>query len=374
MQSNNHPTVSVIIPAYNQSQFVSQAIDSVLAQTFTDYEIIVINDGSTDNTAEVLEQYKDRICIITQTNAGLSAARNSGLRIARGEVVGLLDADDVWYPEALSAVVSYLRKNPHIDLVSGAWDNIDESGKTIRGLTRSSGFQPMVQADFLKTFALGTLFPPSSVVIRRRCFDCCGFFDTTLKALEDWDFWLRLAIHGHKLDLMDTPVVHYRRHRGCMTLEPQRMERAFHQVLAKLFSEERVAARLADLRVHAYLIQWLYLAEYCQEAGLVVDLQRCLQKAEELYSTVPFNEELNRRYFSLASALPYAEHFVRTVGVSIPEVLLSHCWRLFKEGSYRDALLGLIKLATRQPNWVIRKAFHKVKQNLLRIQANHSRF
>jgi len=366
------PTVSVIIPVYNQGRFVGQAIDSVLSQTFTDCEIIVINDGSTDETAQILAGYGDRIRVVTQANFGLAAARNSGLRSSQGGLIGFLDADDLWYPEMLSTTVSHLQRRSDVDLVSGAWDYIDESGQTIEGTTKPSNLQTKVRADLLRELAMGNLFPVHALLIRRKCFDCCGFFDTSLEAMEDWDLWLRMAIHGHKLDLIDVPVARYRRHSGCMTLEPQRLEGAFHQVLAKLFSDERVAINLADFRILAYVAEWLFLAEHCQEAGLDEELRRCVDMAEKLYPTAPFDEELSRRFFFIASRLPGTESFVQMVSTSMPELLVYYYWntarRSSEDGRYRSALQGLLKVILRSPGRLVGRAFLKVGQSLFRLR------
>jgi glycosyltransferase involved in cell wall biosynthesis len=362
------PTVSVIMPAYNQRRYVGQAIDSVLSQTFADCEIIVINDGSTDETAQVLAGYGDRIRVVTQANSGPAAARNSGLLIAKGEMIAFLDGDDLWYPEMLASTVSHLQRNSDADLVSGAWDYIDSSGQTIEGATKPSRFQARIQADFLKEIALGNLFPVHALLVRRKCFDCCGLFDTSLEAMEDWDLWLRMAVHGHRADLIDIPVARYRRHSGCRSLEPKRSETGFHQVLAKLFSDERVATHLADLRTHAYVAEWLFLAEHCYRAGLNTELSRCISMAEELYQTAPFNEELSRRFFFMAARLPRTESFVKVVSASMPELLVYYYWISARQsseaGRYRSALQGLVKLTVRSPGRLVRRTFLRIGQSL----------
>jgi glycosyltransferase involved in cell wall biosynthesis len=318
------PTVSVIIPVYNQMQFVSQAIESVLAQTFIDYEIIVINDGSTDNTAEVLANYEKHIRLITQTNAGLSAARNSGLTIARGEMIGFLDADDLWYPGMLSTMVAHLRRNPHIDLVCGAWDVIDEKGRIIKPLNKPSNFKAKVQADFLRAVATGNLFLVHALLIRHKCFECCGAFDPDLRAVEDWDMWIRLAAHGHKADLIDVPVARYRRHKGNMTYEPHRMEQASRQLLTRLFLNPQLAPRIADLQDHAYIDSWLTIADFCHTAGLEAETRRYVKMAYELYLKAPKNTERSLHHFNRLLGLPETEAFMQLIVAATPKVLIQY--------------------------------------------------
>lgn len=365
------PKVSVIIPVYNQDLFIGQAIDSVFAQTHEDYEIIVVNDGSTDETGQILDRYGNRIRVVNQKNKGLAAARNTGLRFARGEMIGFLDADDLWYPEMLSTTVSHLTKNPDIDLVCGAWDLIDKSGQTIRKANKPSTVRARIRADFLGAIALGNLFPVHAVLVRRNCFECCGFFDTALRAMEDWDLWLRMAAHGHKIDFIDVPIARYRRHDGCMTLDPQRMESSFHKVLSKLFADERNASRLAGLRIHAYIAQWLYLGEYCQEAALAPGLDRCIQMAGKLYDRAPHNEELCQQYLSIALELPRTEYFLKKIAVSTPGLIPSYQWKIVKRfrhnGEDRNALMALLNLVLRHPNWVVQKAFLFIRRHLFHI-------
>jgi|GEM_PF-939201 len=326
------PTVSIIIPTYNRAQFIGQTIDSVLAQTFTDYEIIVVDDASTDDTAQVLAGYGDRIRVITlETNTGPSLTRNTALQEARGELIAFLDSDDLWYPIMLATTVAHLKKNPATDMVGAAWDVIDESGQPIRPANKPSNFQPAVQADFLRAIAVGNFLLPLSLLIRRKCFDCCGGFDPTLRASVDWDLFVRLAAHNHKLDLIDVPVARYRRHRASITGDPQRMEQASRQLLEKLFSNEALAPRLAGLKEYAYMKMYLAVAKFCHEAGLETERRNFVQMAERLYPKAPKNKELNLRLLSALFLLPETEHFRRIVITSVPEQVLFYYWRRGKQ-------------------------------------------
>jgi len=331
-------TVSVIIPVYNQTQFVGQAIDSVLAQTFTDYEIIVVNDGSTDETTQVLAQYTAHIRVIHQANAGLSAARNSGLRVAKGEFIAFLDADDLWYSTALATLVTYLRHHPTTDLVCGAWDLIDETGSVIKPPNKPSIFQARVRANFLRAIATGNLFLVHALLVRRKCFECCGTFDPTLKAVEDWDLWIRMAMHGHTVKMIDVPVAHYRRHSNCMTQDPQRMVQASEQVLQRLFTNQQFTRELADLRDHAYIQMWLIIAKYCQEGNLHADRHRYVEMAQELYGKAPRNKQLDQLHLSSLFLLPETEHFKRMIIAASPDTMIYYYWlrgrQLFRDGNY----------------------------------------
>ncbi len=185
------PTVSVIIPTYQRSHIVSQAINSVLAQTYKDYEIIVVNDGSQDNTPQVLAQFSDtRITAIHQTNQGLSAARNTGIRSARGKYIAFLDDDDLWEPQKLEKQISILEANPNFGLIySDALFFSDENG--LLGSSYNQAF-PTPNLQVLWTLFRYNYIPVLTVVVRRNCLDEVGLFDETLRSCEDHDLWLRL--------------------------------------------------------------------------------------------------------------------------------------------------------------------------------------
>ncbi|MBE7552149.1 MAG: glycosyltransferase [Anaerolineales bacterium] len=368
------PTVSVIIPVYNQAQFIGQTIDSVLAQTFSDYEIIVVDDASTDNTAKILAGYGDCLRVITlKTNTGPAITRNIALGVAQGEFIAFLDSDDMWYLRRLDITVSYLRKNLNVDLVCGAWDHIDEAGRTIEKLNQPSNYQPQVDIDFLRTLVVrGNLLATSALLIRRKCFECCGLFDTNLKRSMDWDLWLRMAAHGHKIAMIDQPVSRYRRHQTNLTLNPQRMEEATRQVLVKLFSNDQLAVRLADLQEHAYIDSWLRLAGLAHEAGLEKDTHRFIQMARELYPKAVPNYALSFNYLEKLFLLPAAEEFMLMIATAMPEVRPLYSWmmmrRYLQKGDYKSASLKLCKLAASRPGWLLEKATRRIRRELVLVR------
>ena len=299
-----NPMVSIIMPAYNQAQFLRDAIDSVLNQTFQDLELIVVDDGSTDETPDILRSYGKRIAAITQKNSERCVARNCGLERAHGQMIAFLDADDLWYPEMLMSTASHLREHPETDLVCGTWEYVDESGCFLQPGPQPAQYREQICVDLLRTIITGNLFPIHTYLIRRKCFDCCGLFDTDLTVLEDWDLWLRMAGHNHKLDVLDVPVARYRRHSSCTTLDLQRQEQGFHKVLDKVFSNEKLAGRLGDLRVHAYICQWLHVAALCHERGLDEERRHCLDEAKRLYEIAPPNRTLTTRYGDMTVRFP----------------------------------------------------------------------
>ena len=186
--------VSVIIPVYNYARFVGRAVDSVLAQTYSPVECVVVDDGSTDDTPQVLARYGDRIRAIRQENRGLSAARNTGIRAARGEYVAILDSDDYFRPDKLAKQVALIESAPGLGAVGCDVQHVDRDGKEL--YRRHFADPPAALDAQLRAVATrqawvggsgsGGLFP-------RSVFDQVGLFDETLRAAEDWDMWLRIA-------------------------------------------------------------------------------------------------------------------------------------------------------------------------------------
>jgi hypothetical protein len=181
-----------------------------------------------------------------------------------------------------------------------------------------------VQADFLRTIATGNRFLPLAMLLRRKCFACCGVFDTTLQGVEDWDLWLRLAAHGHRIDLIDIPIARYRRHNIGLTHNWQRIKQDSHRILEKLFSDEHVTPRLADLKEHAYIELWLTLAASCQDTGLDIEASRFIQMAEVLYSKASKNPELSIYHFNRLLTLPGTGRFMQMIIQTEPQSLLRH--------------------------------------------------
>ena len=225
--------VSVVIPAYNYGHLVIGAVKSALAQTYRRIEIIVVDDGSTDDTAEKLAPYRDRIRYVYQENRGLSAARNAGIRLARGEWVALLDADDVWHPRKTEVQLNVIAGRDDVALVG--------SPKHYTPMPEDLP-DPVVRPLGVRQFLLSAPIGPSSALVRRTCFDEVGYFDEALGSIEDRDMWLRLASR-HAAIQVDCPCWCYARHPGQMSQHAARMYHNYVRVLRKFFAEHPEAAR-----------------------------------------------------------------------------------------------------------------------------------
>lgn len=201
--------ISVIIPCYNQAHFLAEAVQSALDQDVPDLEVIVVNDGSPDNTREVAAQFGDRIRYIEQENRGLSGARNTGIRAARGEYIALLDSDDVCLPGRLRIQSAYLNEHPEVGAIfTDAL--LYQDGQVLGRKSRISG-RPRHPEDF--RWETVEYYPtPSTALIRRECFCGVGYFDERLRrAGEDWLFAVRLAA-DYPLAYLDEPTIYYRLH------------------------------------------------------------------------------------------------------------------------------------------------------------------
>jgi glycosyltransferase involved in cell wall biosynthesis len=190
IESKDRPAVSVIIPTYNSASFLRETIESVLGQTYSDFEVIVVDDGSTDETERVMRSFGARVSYVKQENRGVSAARNHGIKLARARYVAFLDSDDLWVPQKLAEQIPLLDEDPEIGLVYSDWAVVSKRGATEPSFHTSrpaaSGhvFNELVQTGFILT---------SGTVVRRSCLDDVGDFDESLSVAEDYDLWLRIS-------------------------------------------------------------------------------------------------------------------------------------------------------------------------------------
>lgn len=207
------PLVSVVIATYNMARYLPQALRSVLLQTYPNLEIIVVDDGSTDATPVVIEPFRSSPAVryIRQANAGQAAAKNHGVREARGEYIAFLDADDFWVDDKLAAQVPLLQRSPDVGVVYSRLHYVDANGTRV-GVSDNELFRGDVSgALFVRNFiGFGT------AVARRACFECLGGFDESLTMGIDYDLWLRFSTR-YRFDYVDRPLLCYRRWPGQMS-------------------------------------------------------------------------------------------------------------------------------------------------------------
>lgn len=240
--------VSVIIPTYNRADLLPEAIDSVLAQTWKEIEIIVVDDGSTDRTEETVRRYDDRVRYFYKENGGPSSARNFGVSKAHGDLIAFLDSDDMWEPNKLDIQMNFLHSHPEVELIScGSY----VLGKRRR---RKSPVKGNLSGDLFLTLYQRSFINTSSVVLIRHCFLQVGQFDETIQTAEDYDLWLRVA-RRFPMAYLDQPLVGIRRHLNKLSKNKLELRRNAIQVLQKQYDPKRVPERiyrrrLADLYIY----------------------------------------------------------------------------------------------------------------------------
>jgi glycosyltransferase involved in cell wall biosynthesis len=203
-------SISAVIPAFNSAKYIEEALSSVFAQTRVPEQIIIVDDGSTDNTQKILEPYLGRIQYLYQENHGEAAARNTGIRHASGNFIAFLDADDIWLPEKLELQMDYFGRNPQCGLVYTDMAIFDHSGVVHESVKEWLGMSLPVGRVFPQLF-WETLFGSGTVVCRRECFERIGFFDESFPLGCDYEMWLRLA-RRFEFGCVDQPLLRYRQH------------------------------------------------------------------------------------------------------------------------------------------------------------------
>ncbi len=242
------PKVSVIIPTYNRAGLVTEAVDSVLKQTWTDFEIIVVDDGSSDESEDVLGRYGDRIRCFQTGHEGPSKARNFGAAQSSGPFLAFLDSDDVWEPNKLGIQMGFLAVHREIKMVCCGRYSLGHSRKrrsSVRGDRWGDLFLMLFERSFVNT---------SSVVLDRACFLEVGAFDETIRTAEDYDLWLRVA-RRFPMAYLDSPLVAIRKHPDELSKNKVELRRNAIRVVERHFDPHRVPRRkyrkrIADLHVY----------------------------------------------------------------------------------------------------------------------------
>jgi len=262
------PLVSVVIPAYNAGPFIEVSVESALTQSFRDLEVIVVNDGSTDDTAERLSAFHDpRLRLIEQSNQGYASALNTGIRASEGEYVGILDADDVWQPAKLSRHIELHVERSGIDLTFSWVEVIDVHGRPVKmpcPRWRGTISFPQLLTDYV-------IRTSSAVVMRRAAAEQAGLFDPALPRCIDFEFFLRVSLlRENNVCAIPDVLTGYRRHAAQRTRDWQRIRQGWNQMLASLRprAPEQVARveKLASSNMHRYYAAIAYEGSNFREA------------------------------------------------------------------------------------------------------------
>ena len=270
------PLISVVIPVYNGTKYIQIAIDSVLEQTYSNYEIIVVDDGSTDDTRQKLQLYQDRVRYVYQENRGSAAARNVGISISKGELIAFLDADDFWAtPEKLAKQVAYFNNNPSLGCINTGWKIVDGAGKHIKTV------QPWYKAPKLdlETWLKKKCVRTSAMVFRREWLERVGGFDEQLRQSQDVDLILRLSLAGCQTVWLKEATVCYRQHKENTTKNSLKQAKCVQVVLDKFFARddlpESISIQESQIRYHTLV----WVAWYQYRAGNLDEMAKFLQKS-----------------------------------------------------------------------------------------------
>lgn len=291
------PKVSVIIPAYNSMAYLPATLESVIQQTFTDFEVLIVNDGSLDHIVQWVSQIADtRVKLISQENQGAAVARNTGIAHAQGEYIAFLDADDLWEPTKLEKQVQCLEKDPKVGLVNTWVVAFDGQGKPqdeIWRINAEKGWKPEAEGNVWKQMIEGNLILCGSVaMVRRCCFEDVGVFDQNLRFAEDWDMWIRIAAH-YSFAVVKESLVFYRQHcnnkskKNCQLHLQHRLV-----IIEKAF--QSAPSELLYLRDQAYGHAHLSIA---WQSMIVKDYERSIhfrQQALAYYPQLRYSESYHR--------------------------------------------------------------------------------
>lgn len=257
------PMVSVIIPSYNCDRFIVQAIESVLCQKDCSYEILVIDDGSTDSTEEVLAPYRDRIRYIKQENQGVAAARNHGIAIAKADFIAFLDADDYLAPDKLSRQAEILKQRPDLGMVHSGWQRVDAEGKKLLDV-RPWEYIPELN---LETWLRWKPVLPSAMMFRREWLQYVGGFDPRFPPAEDTNLVLKLALKGCKTAWLRQVTVFYRQHDASAMHKGLPQARSLVAVTDDFFAQPNLPDRIRLMEQSVRYGTLIWIAWYLHFTG-----------------------------------------------------------------------------------------------------------
>ncbi|HAO10316.1 MAG TPA: glycosyl transferase, partial [Planktothrix sp. UBA8407] len=279
---SSSPRVSVIIPTYNGDRYLSQAIDSVLSQTYSNYEIIIVDDGSTDNTYRIVQHYFETsqdpslIRYIVQSNQGVAAARNRGIQEARGELIALLDQDDVFLPEKLAHQVACFDYNLNVAIVNSGWCLIDQNNNKISDIEPWHNLPNLT----LETWITRTPILPSALMFRRESWQQVGGFNSRFNGVDDVDFIWRLALQGYSAIWLPEITVNYRQHE--QTVSNQKARERANLIIAlhdHFFNQPNLSDEIRQLEKPARYETLTWMAWHLYHTNHPQQMAQFLQKS-----------------------------------------------------------------------------------------------
>jgi hypothetical protein len=312
--------VSVIIPAYNGDRYISDAIAGILSQTYTDYEIIVVDDGSTDQTQSILQQYAVQIehfKYFSQTNQGVAASRNFGLTKAQGEYIAFLDQDDVFLPHKLASQVALLEQNNALGMANSGWQIIDQSGVI------KSAVEPWQQIPNLSMANLIIWKPVflGAMLFRRSWLERTAGFDPILEQTPDVDLVIRLAAMGCPGDWVQQTTVNYRQHEANASKNTLLQAQELEQILERFFAEPDLSTEIKKLEADSRYQSLVWSAWRLQQSGYLQAMSEYLDKSKTYSDQYPTEMILNW----IGSFKTYCTEY--GTKLDIVELTSSHQWQ-----------------------------------------------
>lgn len=304
------PKVSVVVPAYNAMNYLPKTLENVLRQTFNDFEVIVINDGSSDEIEQWVSQITDpRVTLISQKNQGLAGARNTGIDHSSGDYIAFLDADDLWEPTKLEKQVHSLDENPDVGLIY-TWvayinDKGDSTGRVFKNQVEGDVWEKLIEHNIVEC--------GSVAMVRRACFDTVGVFDRNLGSyVEDWDMWLRIASR-YPFKLVKEPLVYYRQSSSSASRNWEAMEKSFRIVIEKAFNSANAELQYLKNRSYgfAYIcLAWKPLQSKDKDYKKAIHFRR---QALTYYPKLRFSKEYVRLSIAIAAMKSFGVHRYSTL-------------------------------------------------------------
>ncbi len=341
-------TVSVIIPTYNRKSLISRAVDSVLQQTYRDFEIIVVDDASTDGTGEYLsKKYEKKIVYqYLHQNCGVAEARNKGMKSARGTFIAFLDSDDLWYPQKLQSQMSLFDSDDSLGLVYSGFSKTDILGN------RTAQNIPFMKGMIYEELIWGNPFANSTVIIKKTCLQDIGYFNARYSPAEDYEYWVRIC-RRFKVDFVQEPLMQYCVYGDGISLNTLKMEQAKRAILQDNWNEFKENNPTAKYKALGRIIRCC-LKRYFNENNLA-DFERCFFEYLNCGHTTTINLDESDRAEKLLTKLieKYLESFCQQKEIKTrrAELYVTHikpiAYTHYKNGALKD----------------FRKTFSKVVRN-----------
>jgi len=278
---DNRSIVSVIIPTFNRGRLLKEAVDSVLAQDYPDFELLVVDDGSVDDSAEILHAYGQRLNLIQQQNRGVSAARNAGIAAASGRYIAFLDSDDLWLPQKLTRQVQFFNRYPDA-LICQTEEIWMRNGRRVNPGFRHRKLSGMIFEPSLHL----CLVSPSAVMIRRSLFDEVGLFDENLPACEDYDLWLRVSCR-YPVYLIPAPLIIKRGGHPDQLSQTPGLDKYRIQSLVKILESGLLSRKMATAAVKVLKEKCAIYAGGCLQRGRKKDA-RDYKRLADRFGKHPF--------------------------------------------------------------------------------------